>query len=116
MTDRSVTTTEQIPGETWEDWFDVFTLGHAGRVISIDVVDEETVVMPLAEDVRLVAIDYDTVSKGNDFVISFGEPSALTSHVIDAPIALWRTQNSSGDVVSLEIAAEDGQHTIVKFR
>jgi hypothetical protein len=116
MTDRSVTTTERIPAEDWEDWFDGFTLDHAGHLVSIEVVDEETVVMPLAEDVRLVAIDYDTVSKGNDFVISFGESSPPTSHVIDAPIALWRTQNSSGDVVSLEIASENGLHTIVKFK
>ena len=115
MSDHTPTTTKEIPAERWEEWFDTFTLDNLGRSLSIDLVDDEYGDERLAEGVPLVAIDYDPVNKGNDFVVSYGEEVASTSHIIRAPVRLWQAQDANGLVVALEIEDESGRHTILSF-
>lgn len=105
--------TKSIPVERWEAWSVSFTNGNRGRIINIEVVDPELGSEPLADQVVLVAIDHDPVGKGNDFIISYGDGSAPSRHVISAPVELWQAQDADGLVVSLEIEDEHGGHTII---
>ena len=67
----------------------------------------------MAKDVALVAIDYDSVLKGNKMVISYGDEEAPYRHMIDGPVALWQGQDVNGRVVALEVEDEKGGHTIM---
>ena len=115
MNDSTPTTTKEIPAEGWEAWCDTFTNGNRGRSFSIDLVDDEIGDQRLAGGASLVAIDYDPFDKGNDFVVSFGDELAPTSHIIRAPARLWQAQDANGLVVSLEIEDESGRRTILSF-
>lgn len=105
--------TKNIPRERWEAWCDSFTNGNRGRLMDIEVVDAALGPEPLADQVVLVAIDYDPAGKGNDFVISFGDYEAPSRHVISGPVALWQAQDANGLVVSLEIEDQRGGRTVV---
>jgi hypothetical protein len=107
--------TKMIPAESWVDWFDTFTAGNAGRPVRIALVDDELGNEALTSDAPLVAIDYDPVGKGNDFVISYGDKLAPSHHTIQVPTALWQAQDDNGLVVSLEIEDESGRRTILSF-
>jgi hypothetical protein len=105
--------TKEIPQERWAEWCDLFTNGNRGRLIGIEIVDDESGAQPLADGVALVAIDYDPEGKGNDMVISYGDEEAPSRHTVAGPVALWQAQDRNGVVVSLEVENEHGGRTIV---
>jgi myo-inositol-hexaphosphate 3-phosphohydrolase len=105
--------TKEIPVERWEEWCDLFTNGNRGRLVGIEIVDDELGAQPLADDVELVAIDYDPAGKGNDFVLSYGDEGAPSRHIVAGPVALWQAQDRNGVVVSVEIQDVRGGRTIV---
>jgi len=105
--------TKKIPAGRWKAWCETFTNGNGGRLVNIEIVSDELGAEPLADGAALVAIDYDPVGKGNNFVISYGDKTVPSSHVIAKPVALWQAQDENGLVVSLDIEAEDGIRTIV---
>ena len=113
MADIASDETKRIPSERWEEWCDTFSNGNRGRLIRIEVVSDELGAEPLADGAVLVALDYDPAGKGNNFVISYGNEEAPSSHVIAGPVALWQAQDENGLVVSLEIEDEGGGRTIV---
>jgi hypothetical protein len=115
MSNDSPATTKEIPAESWEAWLDTFSNGNRGRPVSIELVGDEIGDEPLAKGVPLVAIDYDPVDKGNDFVISYGQEAAPTRHIIEAPVRLWQAQAANGLVVSLQIEDQSGRRTILSF-
>ena len=113
MTNIASDETKKIPAERWAEWSATFTNGNQGRVIKIEVVSDEVSAEPLVDGAALVALDYDPAGKGNNFVFSYGDEAAPSSHVVAGPVALWQAQDENGLVVSLEIEAEDGSRTIV---
>ena len=115
MSEHTPTTTKEIPAEGWEAWCDTFTNGNRGRSFNIDLVDDVIGETRLAKGASLVAIDYDPADKGNDFVVTFGDELAPTSHIIRAPVRLWQAQDADGLVVALEIEDESGRRTILSF-
>ena len=115
MSNISSDETKKIPTERWAEWCDTFTNGNSGRPVNIEVVSDESGAEPLADGAALVALDHDPAGKGNNFVLSYGDEAAPSSHVIAGPVALWQAQDENGLVVSLEIEAEDGSRTIVTF-
>jgi hypothetical protein len=88
MSDHTPTTTKEIPAESWETWCDKFTNGNRGRLICIEVISDELGEQPLADGAGLVGLDYDPAGKGNDFVISYGDETASSSHVVADQAAL----------------------------
>ena len=107
--------TKEIPPERWTQWFDTFTNSNAGRSVRITLIDDELGDETLTSGAALVAIDYDSADKGNDFVISYGDKQAPSHHTIQAPVRLWQGQDENGLVVSLEIEDESGRHTILSL-
>jgi hypothetical protein len=105
--------TKEIAAERWAEWCDLFTNGNRGRLVGIEIVDDELGAQPLADGVALVAIDYDPACKGNGFTISHGDEKAPSRHTVAGPVALWQAQDRNGVVVSLEIEDERGGRTIV---
>jgi hypothetical protein len=113
MSDHTPSTTRDIPADRWEAWCDTFTNGNRGRLIRIEIVGDELGAEPLVDGAVLVALDYDPAGKGNNFVISYGDEAAPSSHVVADPVALWQAQDENGLVVSLEIEDQRGGRTIV---
>ena len=105
--------TKRIPIDRWEEWCDTFTNGNRGRLIRIEVVSDELGAELLADGAALVALDYDPAGKGYNFVISYGDEAAPSSHVIVKPVAPWQAQDENGVVVSLEIEDEGGSRVVV---
>jgi hypothetical protein len=100
--------TKEIAEERWGEWCDLFTNGNRGRLIGIEILDDESGAQNLADGVALVAIDHDPEGKGNDMVISYGDEEAPSHHTVAGPVALWQAQDRNGVVVSLEVENEHG--------
>ena len=113
MTNIASDETKKIPAKRWADWSVTFTDGNRGRVLKIELVSDEAGAEPLVNGAPLVALDYDPAGKGSNFVFSYGDEAAPSSHVVAGPVALWQVQDENGLVVSLEIEAEDGSRTII---
>lgn len=107
--------TKEIPPEAWTSWCDTFSNGNRGRLISLQVVNDQIGDARLVDRAVLVAIDHDPARKGNDIVVSYGEEAAPSTHVITAPVVLWQANDKNGQVVSLEIADTSGTKTIITF-
>lgn len=45
-----------------------------------------------------MAIDYDSISKGDVMGIAFGDDSLVYSHTEEAPIVLWESHDDNGVV------------------
>jgi len=113
MTNIASDETKKIPADRWAEWSTTFTNGNRGRLIKIEIVGDEVGAEALADGTTLVALDYDPAGKGNNFVISYGDEVAPSSHMIAKPVGLWQAQDENGLVVSLEVETEDGSRTIV---
>jgi hypothetical protein len=113
MTNIGSDETKKIPAGRWAEWCGTFTNGNRGRLIKIELVSDELGAEPLADGAALIAVDFDPAGKGKNFVISTGDETAPSTHVIARPVALWQAQGENGLVVSLEIEAEGGSRTII---
>jgi hypothetical protein len=107
--------TKRIPLERWSEFCDTFTNGNRGRLLSMEIIGDDVGDLPLTKSTPFAAIDFDSLSKGDDFVISYGSEAPTTSHVITAPVELWEAQDVNGRVVSLEIVDLNGHKTILNF-
>ena len=105
-----------IPTERWEEWSTMFTNGNRGRSLSIDIKKSEMDINTLANDLPLVAIDYDPVDKGNIFTISYDQKESPERHTIERPSKLVEMQDDKGIVVGVVIEDEGGVENIILFR
>ena len=64
---------------------------------------------------KLMAVDYDPVGKGNDVVVTTGETEVDYTHTIKAPVEVWKAQQDSGEIGTLEIIDQDNVKTILSL-
>ena len=83
--------TNKVDQTRWSDFLRTFINGSKGRLISIEVAVASIGDQPLADSVPLFAIDYDSVCKGNDLVITAGRDEIDDTHKIDAPVEIWES-------------------------
>jgi hypothetical protein len=103
----------QIPNEEWSGFLTTFSNDTRGRRVSIQVVDPVSGDSGVTGEGKLMGIDYDPVSKGNDIVVSLGESEIEASHTVSAPVELWKAQHDSGEIIALEIIDQNNGKTIV---
>ncbi|HEY9676054.1 MAG TPA: DUF5335 family protein [Waterburya sp.] len=106
---------KQIPADQWVEFFDTFTNGNRGRLIDLEVVDREVGDETLVKERPLLSLIYDPVNKGNDLTIEIGREQVSYGHTIDAPKEVWQEQDDKGNVVALEIKADDENQAIVRL-
>ena len=104
---------KNIPSERWEEWCTMFTNGNNGRLVMFQIANKEMEPKTLADDLGLVAIDYDPVGKGNRITISFGHREEPNRHIIDGPVKLMQLQDKNGIVVSVVIENTDEERSII---
>ena len=115
MTNDKPTINKQIPSERWEEFCDTFTQGNRDRTVSIEIVGPEVGDQRLANAVPFSAIDFDTLYKGDTFILSYGSEAPLTTHTIPVPAELWQAQDENGVVLALEIIDTEDRKTIISF-
>jgi hypothetical protein len=107
---------KDIQLERWEEWSTMFTNANRGRLINVKVRDKELGLKTLADNLELVAVDYDPVAKGNKIVISFGIQNSPNRHIIDSPSKITQMQNKNGLVASIVIENKMGQSNVIMFK
>jgi len=115
VTSNIPTETKKVPQERWQEFCTTFTNGNRGRLLSMEIIGDDVGDLNLAKSTPFAAIDFDSISKGNDFVISYGSEAPTTSHVIATPAELWEVQDVNGRVLSLQIIDLNGHKTILSF-
>ena len=108
--------TKKIDQDRWIEFLSMFSNGNRGRMVAIEIVDMEIGEQTLTGAAPLFAIDYDTVNKGDDLVITTGLNDVDYSHKISAPVEIWESQDDNGKVVALEVIDRDGVKTILVFK
>ena len=64
----------------------------------------------------LQGVFYDPVDKGNALTLSFGHQEIEVDHIIEAPIEIWASHSSNGQIISLEITNKTKEKTILIFK
>lgn len=105
----------QIARADWPDFFVLFTNGNRGRALTLEVFDAESGSTGQARQGPLMAIDYDSIGKGNDIVITTGTDDIDYSHTIQGPVEVWQQQRDNGEVGALEIVDGNNVKTVVSF-
>ena len=108
--------TKKLDQERWSEFLSMLSSGNRGRMIAIEVESMAIGAQPIAVALPLFAIDYDSVNKGDDLVISTGLDSVDYSHTISSPTEIWELQDDNGKVSALEIIDHTGAKTIIVFK
>ncbi len=105
----------QVPQERWGDFFVTLSNGNRGRTLSLEVLDPVSGDSGLARQGKLMAVDYDTVEKGNDIVVTTGVDEIEYAHRIETPVEVWKMQKDDGELSALEIIDQNNIKTILTF-
>ena len=85
-------------------------------MLSLEVLDSESGDSGQAKQGKLLAVDYDPVDEGNDFVVTTGVDEVDYTHTIEAPVEVWKVQQDSGEVAALEIINQNNVKTILSLK
>ena len=115
MTAHTIQQTQQIPQEEWLAFFNQFSQDNRGRLIALEIADQDIDNEDLVKRSPLAFITYDPVTKGNDVVIAIGREAVAYSHTVNCPQAVWVAKDDADQVLALEIVDHSGAQTIVRF-
>lgn len=105
----------QVSSSDWLEFFVSFSNGNQGRLLSLEEFDAESGSTGQVVQGKLIAVDYDPVDKGNDLVVTTGDGEIDNSHIVKAPVEVWKAQADDGEIVSLEIIDQNGAKTILRL-
>jgi hypothetical protein len=108
--------TKNIDQGRWPEFLSIFSNGNRGRLMTVEIVDQEQGNQPLANAAPLFAIDFDPAGKGDDLVITTGRDAIDATHKIRAPSEIWESQDDNGKVTAVEIIDRIGNKTILTFK
>jgi hypothetical protein len=60
-------------------------------------------------------ITYDSATKGDNLIISMGQPDVVYSHIVNQPTELWVAEAESGQALALQIKDSSDTQTILRF-
>lgn len=98
------------------NFFDQFTDGNRGRHISIEIIALELGDEELIQNAPLMAMVYDRPGKGDDLVIEVGQEQVTYAHTVDSPTEVLTGQNSTGQIIAIQIADAAGTKTLIKLQ
>jgi Family of unknown function (DUF5335) len=106
---------KHIPQERWGEFFEMFSHGNKGRLIEMELLDQEKGDEQLIQAAPLASIDFQLTPEGASLIIHAGENKAAYSQTIDFPTEVWTGQDENGVVTAMDITDQHGNHTIVKL-
>ncbi len=111
-----MTQTKQIKPDQWLEHLSMFTNANKGRLTTIKSFNPEEGDYLLAEDIPLMALDYDPVGKGNDLVITLGADTIDYTHTVQEPVDMLEMHNENGQVITLEIIDQNENKIIIDLK
>ncbi|MBE9012187.1 DUF5335 family protein [Pseudanabaenaceae cyanobacterium LEGE 13415] len=105
-----------VPQERWTEFFDQFSDGNRGRLLSIRISNSELGDQELIQNSPLMAIVYDRPGKGNDLVIEVGQDEVAYGHTIDAPTQVLTGQDENGEIIALRVVDAAGTQTLITLQ
>ncbi len=116
MATETIEINRQISRADWLEFFDAFTNDNRGRLLTIELLDQELGDQELIKAAPLWAIVRDPTNKGDAIIIETGRETVSYAHTIDAPIDVWAGQGENGVILVLKISDSQGNHTLLKFQ
>ncbi|WP_421659017.1 DUF5335 family protein [Leptothermofonsia sp. ETS-13] len=116
MATETIEINRQISRADWLEFFDTFTNDNRGRLLTIELLDQELGDQELIKAAPLWAIARDPTEKGDVVMIETGRETVSYAHTIDAPIDVWVGQDENGVVLVLKITDAKGNHILLKFQ
>lgn len=104
----------QINRVDWPAFADQFSLDNQGRFVSIETVGQGLGGERLAENIPLMAVDFDPENQGT-ILITVNRDDEIFTHTIAAPKAIWLEGTEDGKALALEVVAADGSRTLLRF-
>jgi hypothetical protein len=106
---------KHIPQERWGEFFEMFTHSNKRRLIEMESVDPDKGHAALIQSAPLSSIDYQPTPEGDSLIIRTGHNGSTYTHTIIALTEVWTGQDENGVVLAIDLAAQQGNHTIVKL-
>lgn len=108
---------QEIPREEWPAFFNMFSELHDGRPVTLELFSPEIGAQKIVRELALEGISTDVVETDNDTIeIMLGaDMDDHITHLVEAPLMVWLEQTHRGDDSALEIEAEDGAKTLLRF-
>jgi hypothetical protein len=115
MTAQHIQHTTQIPQEEWLSFVNQFTALNQGRRFMLEVDNVDLGNEVLLQHASLASITYDSSEKGNDLIISIGQPDVVYSHIVSQPMEIWAAEADTGQAIALQIKDGRNTQTILRF-
>ena len=111
-------TTQQIPREQWQSFFDTLGETYEGWAASIEVMAQDLGDQQAEEGLPFQGITFERVgSDAGNILIEVGDTEAnFFTHHIDHPRAVRVTQSQPGAEVDIEIESEEEGTTLLRLR
>ena len=110
--------TQEIPREQWNNFFDSFSRQHEGWLATLEVLADDVGAQEQAHEMPFEGISLDSLDGESEAVlISVGRTKSVhITHRIDRPVHIWLEQTPAGANASLQIEANDESKTLLRFR
>lgn len=108
--------TQEIPREQWNGFFDSFSRQHEGWLASIELLEGTTGPQRGALSFEGISLNSDEVDSDSIVISLAKSPTEHVTHVIDHAQHVWLQRTSEGANASLEIQSEDEARTLLRFQ
>jgi len=99
----------------WPDFCVTFSNGNRGRLLRIEVHQDDQGDNQVVGSGPLLGVAFDPLGKGNDIVVTTGREVEEYTHRIPAPIEVHELQTNVGQVTMLEIIDQNNTKTTLSF-
>ena len=110
--------TQEIPREQWNNFFDSFSRQHEGWLASLELMSSDLGAQEEANELSFEGISLNSdKNESAAIVINLAKtPADHVTHMIDHPKHVWLQRTEEGADASLEIESEDDAKTLLRFR
>ncbi len=110
--------TQEIPKDQWQEFLDSFSRLHQGWLADVQVLGDQTARHFEAKGLPFKGATYDDKGTGKNEVSIFMDqsPEEDITHTVNAPTHIRLEQTDSGVDQGLEVEANDGSKTVVRFK
>lgn len=110
--------TQEIPKDQWQEFLDTFSRLHQGWLADVQVLGDQTSRHYEAKGLPFRGATYETKGSGKNEVSIFIDqsPKEDITHTVSSPVHIRLEQTDSGVDQGLEVEAQDGTKTVVRFR
>jgi Family of unknown function (DUF5335) len=109
--------TQEIPREQWNNFFDSFSRQHEGWLATLELLTSDLGAQEEASELSFEGISLNSDDEQSDaIVINLAKaPADHVTHMVDHPQHVWIQRTDEGADASLEIEGEDAK-TLLRFR